>query len=212
MSKVSEPAWPGLVGALFLDVDEAMSRQAQTDTPTNRRGLLRTFVAAVEGLAWMSREHVMEVAETMGLLSDDERRALSETTYFVGEDGKISEQRRFISTTAMVRLTARIAANCALGDQPDFGVEGWENLKQTIRLRNRITHPKAETDLIVSVEDISRARSAFFWFSELMMGEMARANDTLRNFSEGLWEVIRLLEAGDETALKLYRRLHEEDD
>lgn len=188
-----------------------MSRQAQANTLPNRRGLVRTFIAAVEGLAWMYREHVVEVAETMGLLSEDERRALSETTYFVGEDGRISEQRRFISTTAMVRLTARIAANCALGDQPDFGVEGWENLKQTIRLRNRITHPKVETDLDVSVEDVTRARSAFFWFSELMMSEMARANDTLRNFSEGLWEVVRLLEAGDEAALKLYHRLQAED-
>jgi hypothetical protein len=211
LSKVSEPAWPALVGALFLDVDEAMSRQAQDDTPANRRGLLRTFIAAVEGLTWMYREHVMEVAEAMGLLSDEERRALSETSYFVGEDGKISEQRRFLSTTAMVRLTARIAANCALGDQPDFGVEGWENLKQTIRVRNRITHPKAETDLMVSADDVARARSAFFWFSELMVSEMARANATLRNFSEGLGDVVRLLAAGDKTALELYRRLQEDD-
>ena len=188
-----------------------MSRQARADTPTNRRGLVRTLIAAVAGLSWMYREHVMEVAETMGLVADDERRALSETTYFVAEDGRISEQRRFISTTATVRLTARIAAHCALGDQPDFGVEGWANLKQAIRLRNRITHPKAETDLTVSADEIARAKSAFFWFSELVMREIARANDTLRNFSDGLWEVIQLLEAGDETALKLYRRLQEGD-
>jgi len=111
----------------------------------------------------------------------------------------------------MVRLTARLAAKCALGDQPNFGVEGWANLKQTIQLRNRITHPKAVTDLTVSAEDITRARSAFFWFSELMVSEMARTNDTLRDYSKRLGDVIRLLEVGDEAALTLYRRLQEGD-
>lgn len=211
LSTVSNAAWRTLVGALFLDVQDALSRQEAEDTPTNRRGLLRALIAAVEGLAWLYREHVKEIAETMGLLSGSERSALAETSHFVSDDGRISEQRRFISTTAMVRLTARIAAKCALADQPDFGVEGWVGLKKTIGIRNRITHPKAEHDLAVSTEDILQAKSAFYWFAELMMSEMARATDTLRSFADGLWEVIQLLGAGDEAALALYRRLQDEE-
>ncbi len=207
-----DAAWRTLVGALFLDVQDALDRQQAADTPTNRRGLLRALIAAVEGLAWLYREHVKEIAETMGLLSDAERGALSEISYFVGDDGRVSEQRRFISTTAMIRLTSRIAAKCALADQPDFGVEGWVSLKKTIGIRNRITHPKAEDDLSVSSEDVQQAKSAFYWFAELMVSEMARATDTLRGYVDGFREVLQLLKAGDEAALALYRRLQDEEE
>lgn len=210
MSNASEKSWPGLVGALLFDVQDAISRQEASDTSTNRRGLVRTLIAAVEGLAWMYREHVVEIAGTMDVLSESERGVLSESSYSVGEDGKISEQKRFMSTTAMIRLTTRIAARCAPGDQPDFGVEGWANLKRTIALRNRITHPKVENDLAISVDDIAQAKAAFFWFAEFMMGVMDRTAETFRDFNASLWETLDLLIAGDEKSLELYRRALEE--
>ena len=211
MSDNSEVPWPGLIGALFFDVQDAISRQESNDTLTNRRALIRALIAGVEGLAWMYREHVLEIAETMEVLSEPERQALSESSFSVSEDGRISEQHRFLSTVAMVRLITRIAMKYAPGKQPDFGVEGWTNLKQTIALRNRITHPKAEMDLEISTDEIARAKSAFFWFADLVMGVMDQTTETFRSFTGRLWEVLRLLEAGDEQALELYRRLQEHE-
>lgn len=211
MSDNAEAPWPGLIGALFFDVQDALSRQESHDTPTNRRGLVRTFIAGVEGLAWMYREHVLEIAEAMEVLDDSDRQALSESSFSVTEDGRVSEQRRFLSTVAMVRLITRIAMKYAPGMQPDFGVEGWVNLKQTIALRNRITHPKADADLEISTDEIVRAKSAFFWFADLVMGVMDQTTEIFRSFTGRMGEVLRLLEAGDEQALELYRRLQQQE-
>lgn len=211
MREGQEAAWPGLVGALLFDVQDAIAKQEAIDTPTNRRSLVRTLIAAVEGLAWMYREHILEIAETMDVLGEEESRALSESSYFVAENGKISTQQRFISTTALIRLTTRIAAKCTSSDLPDFGVEGWESLKRTLALRNRITHPKIEADLSISTDDIAQAKSAFFWFADLVMGVMDQVTETFRRFNEGIGEVLRLLQAGDEKALELYRRFQERE-
>ena len=211
MPENSEVAWPGLVGALFFDVQDAMSRQEAEDTPTSRRALVRALIAGVEGLAWMYREHVLEIAGEMDLLSEPERHALLESSFSVGEDGRISEQKRFLSTVAMVRLITRIAAKCAPGNAPDFGVEGWTHLKQTIALRNRITHPKAETDMGISIDEIACAKSAFFWFADLVLGVMDRTTKTFRDFADRMWEVLSMLKAGDERALALYHRLQEDE-
>lgn len=211
MGKKQVEAWPGLVGILLFDVQDGISRLESDGSDTNRRGLVRTLIAAVEGLTWIYREHVTGIAETMEALTDQERQVLAEAAYFVSEDGKISMQRRSISVTAMIRFITRIAARAAPGNEPDFGDEGWANLKQTFEIRNRITHPKVEADLEISSDDVSRALSAFFWFSELVIGTMARTTDTLRIYSNSVLEVIRLLQSGDEAALELYRRLEREE-
>lgn len=58
--------WAGFLGSLMLDVDDALRRQESQDSPTTRRGLIRTLIAAVEGLAWIYREHVLGIAKEMG--------------------------------------------------------------------------------------------------------------------------------------------------
>ena len=211
MSNKQPEAWPGLIGILFFDVQEHISKLESDDSATNRRGLVRTLIAAVEGLTWIYREHVLDIADTLEVLTDQERQVLAEASYFVSEDGRVSVQRRSISVTAMIRLITRTATRASRGNQPNFGDEGWADLKHTFEVRNRITHPKVEADLEISSSDVGRTQSAFFWFSELVMATMAQTTDTLRLFSSGVTEVIRLLQSGDESALELYRRLERED-
>src|SRR3546814_19114800 len=105
-----EILWTGFVGSLMLDVDDALRRRESQDDPTNRRSLIRTLIAAVEGLVWIYREHVIGIAKELDILSDAERSALADTTTMVDDKGRISEQNRYLSTMATIRLTTRISS------------------------------------------------------------------------------------------------------
>src|SRR3546814_17334677 len=104
-----EILWTGFVGSLMLDVDDALRRRESQDDPTNRRSLIRTLIAAVEGLVWIYREHVIGIAKELDILSNAERSALADTTTMVDAKGRLSEQKRYLSTMATIRLTTRIA-------------------------------------------------------------------------------------------------------
>lgn len=132
--------WAGFLGSLMLDVDDALRRQESQDSPTTRRGLIRTLIAAVEGLAWIYREHVLGIAKEMDELSDKERAALSDTVAMVDDKGRISEQKRYLSTIATIRLTTRMAKKFASDCDPDFNGTGWADLKDTFTLR-KSDHP-----------------------------------------------------------------------
>lgn len=206
MTDDTKELWAGFLGSLMFDVQDALKRQQTEDEPTNRRSLIRALIAAVEGLAWIYREHVVDIANTIEALTDTERAALADTAATVDDTGRISTQKRYLSTTAMIRLTTRIAKKFAPDCAPDFGGAGWANLKETIALRNRIAHPKQQKDLEISKDDVARAISAFDWFVDVVTAVMAQSNDAFRDHVREFGEIADLLKAGDQKMLELYRQ------
>src|SRR3546814_4568397 len=130
-----EILWTGFVGSLMLDVDDALRRRESQDDPTNRRSLIRTLIAAVEGLVWIYREHVIGIAKELDILSDAERSALADTTTMVDDKGRIPEQKRYLSTMATIRLTTRIQKKFASDCEPAAGGAGGSDFKDTSGLR-----------------------------------------------------------------------------
>lgn len=206
MTDDTKELWAGFLGSLMFDVQDALKRQQMEDEPTNRRSLIRALIAAVEGLAWIYREHVVDIANTIDALTDTERAALADTAATVDDTGRISTQKRYLSTTAMIRLTTRIAKKFAPDCAPDFGGTGWANLKATIALRNRIAHPKQQEDLEISDDDVARGILAFDWFIDVVIAVMAQSNDAFRDHVREVGEIADLLKAGDHKMLELYRQ------
>lgn len=207
MADDTKELWTGFLGSLMLDVEDSLERQRSEDKPTNRRGLIRALITAVEGLAWVYRGHVIGIAEEMDVLTNMERVALAETTMMVDDTGRISEQKRYLSAIAMIRLTTRIAKNVIPDCDPDFGSAGWSDLKETFALRNRITHPKHQADLGISDNDISCAISAFHWFIDFVITVMTKSNQEFRSHVQVIGEIADLLKAGDQKTLQLYREI-----
>lgn len=196
----------GLAGILMSDLREAIRHQVGADSPASRRSLVRTAIAAVEGLTWMYREHVRAFASELGVLSEIEAQAFAESIWIIDEAGKASEQKRFVSTTAMIRFATRIAERFLPGCAPDFSGRGWDSLKSTFALRNRITHPKEEIDLTITDVELQQAISAFFWISHSLIEVMEKTSQAYRDRIAEYDEVLRLLKAGDEKTLALYQR------
>lgn len=53
-----------------------------------------------------------------------------------------------------------------LGWIPDFGNQGWVQLRRSLDLRHRITHPKSTAELTITDDELDVHKSGFAWFWE----------------------------------------------
>ncbi|MES2172900.1 MAG: hypothetical protein V4523_03025 [Pseudomonadota bacterium] len=180
------------------DVQHAFDRVDTSTTASDRRNLLRTIVSAVEGVSWTYRAHIVFIVSEFDAVPVPD--ALSE------------EQARYISSTDLIKLTTKLAKTICPDMAVDFGTIGWVHLNHTIRMRNRITHPKSLDDLTISDQDIDQAKFGFFWFLDTATRIM---EDTLAEYSGLVSDLKALgqqLTDGDPDALDLYHRTNRDRD
>ncbi|MEO5706258.1 MAG: hypothetical protein ABIT10_01910 [Alteraurantiacibacter sp.] len=195
------------LGMLLGDVSQAMERHQLSGSQAEKRNLVRTTFAAIEGLAWIFREHIVDVAETTAGLKADEIQALAETACAVSEQGRISVQSRFIPFLAGIRLIARIAERLTPEAAIDFSGKAWPRFKNAVALRNRITHPKSRSDITLTEVDVAISLGALFWFLEVSAAAKEATNRAARDYLGQLDEVFQLLRNGDPATTALYELL-----
>lgn len=195
------------MGILILDVISSMERYETEDTQVTRRDLVRTIFAAVEGLAWTYRLHILEVAKSADAVTLEEELAFSEVSYLVSDQGKIVSQQRFVPMPAMLRLTTRLADKLCPGLDAKFDTIGWDRFRKSVKIRNRVTHPKNEGDLHISGKDVSTCIAAFYWLLDLSVSAMEAATLALKDHVALAREVLDKLKRGDPATLAMYRAI-----
>lgn len=190
---------------LLADVAASMRRYDVDQSEPAKRDMIRTLFAAIEGYIWLYREHVIEAARSMDGLKAEEEVALSELSYQVTEQGNIVEQPRFLSMLATFRITTRIAGRLSPDAKIRFDTGEWDRLRSAIAIRNRITHPKRQTDLEISAQDLSEVLSAFHWLLDAAIGIMETANAALRQYNTEFRTILAELRAGNPAVWASYR-------
>jgi hypothetical protein len=193
------------MAALIEDVLAARERLGSSDTQTARREVVRSSLAAIEGMTWIAREHVRLALAGMDELSPVTDLALREMAYGVTDDGRIVEQVRPLPILAAIRLFVTQAKAICPDLSVEFSKTGWSNLRLAVEVRNRITHPKPDQELRVSDADLKRVVSAVSWLTATVEYVMASTNLALVDFSNELREVVERLASGDAEALAEYR-------
>lgn len=190
--------------SLISDVIEILAAWNRLRSPARGRNLIRTVFSAIEGFSWLYRNHVIEVARDIDILTSEEEAALAEQAYSVTDNGKISKQSRFIPLTAMLRLTTRIAMRLDSALVVRFDGLGWQQFQDAAKIRNRITHPKREVDLNVSEQDIATCLAAFEWLMTTAVNGMDAAQTALKLHSQELQRLVEALKSGDKGTLAEY--------
>lgn len=210
---VNQPAKElSFMATLAADIEHALYQAEASNTASDHRNALRTIISAMEGAAWIYRMHILSVARGIDMSTPRMEFAFSETLLFVSEQGEIREQQRFISTTAMIRLATKTAQEMCPGLKVNFMNVGWQKLKDSIRLRNRITHPKNLEDLIIARRDLDDAKAGFDWFLAIVVDVM---EVTLKEFSAYVADardIIEKLRAGDPDTVALYEQVRRAPD
>jgi hypothetical protein len=195
---------------LLGDVQCALDRTSLSDTPADRRNLLRTIISAAEGASWVYRMHILSMAKGLDVATPQMEMAFAEASVTVTAKGEILEQPRYISLTAMILLVTKTAQSFCPDLNVDFGDAGWQKLKNAIAARNRITHPKRYEDLVLSDADIEAAKTGFFWFLDMSMYVMEQTVRELRITVLIARKVVGELVDGNPDTLALYERVHRE--
>jgi hypothetical protein len=194
------------LGMLAYDVLVVAERLEIDDNQTSRCDFIRTLFAAIEGSVWQFREHVRSIAADLDKLPPILAMAFAETSYSVTEAGKLIEQQRFIPLQTMIRFATNIAKELTPELEIDFSGSGWADLKQTIAIRNRITHPKGISDLTVSSEDTKTAWSGLIWLLDHVARTMEATSAVYADDLKELKVLVAELKAGDPIALEAYRK------
>jgi hypothetical protein len=192
------------VALLIEDVIAARERLGATSGQTARRDVVRTSLAAIEGMTWIAREHVRVSLAALDCLTTFADLALKERTYAVTESGKVIEQTRGLPLLTTIRLVVSQAKLISPEIDIEFSAAGWSDLRHAISVRNRITHPKPEQDLTVNDNDLAAVGSAVAWLVATLDYVMASTNMALTWYNDQLRETVRRLSAGDPDALAEY--------
>ena len=197
---------------LVTDVQEVLQQAEDLNSVSARRNALRAIISATEGLCWIYRTHVLSVAKDLKAATAQLELAFSETIISVNNQGQMIEQQRYISTLAMIRFATRTAESLCPGLNVDFGDAGSLKLREAMKMRNRITHPKHADDLAVSAYDVAQAKLGFDWFLSTVVNVMAATIAEMASYARIGREIVEQLKQGDPDTLALYQQVHRDLD
>lgn len=145
------------------------------------------------------------MAETAYILTPAEIAAFAEKSYFVTDNGKVVEQDRFMSMRATIRLTTNVALRLDPKIGARFDTNDWRRFGQALVIRHRVTHPKDDSDLFVSDEDIELCYAAFDWLFSLCVDALERATAAFKRDGAQMRDLLDKLKAGDPAAIAEYK-------
>lgn len=205
MTDTSESLDESFLRILMHDVLAADEQLASNKGQTAHRNFIRALFAAIEGAVWVYRQHTLSIAKSMEEFSPEMALAFSELSYSVSETGKVVSQPKYVSLTAMIRLTTRLAHTLSDEVEVDFSQAGWSCLQQTMKVRNRVTHPKEITELTIEQSDIDTAWKALLWLMRLVVTTMDATTKSQAVYLSEFREIVTGLISGDPDILREYR-------
>lgn len=136
------------------------------DTPHGRRAAVRAMFAAVEGILWSLKRDLLADGEFK--LSQAQIALLREEQYQVAGDGSAETRKLLIRLRDNIRFTVHIVNSLYSEYSVNYSEPGWQSLMESMKVRDRLMHPKAESDLEVTSEELKQALDGVVWFANLI--------------------------------------------
>ncbi len=148
------------------------------DTAFNRRTLVRTSFAAIEGVTFMLKSYAL--ARLRGdNISAAEAALLREESFTLDGRGRIQVQQRLLPIESNIRFAFSMFGR-AKGKEVELDCSGqhWQTFKKAITVRNRIVHPKTTDELQISDEELACTTTAARWIiATMMLGVIERVRE-----------------------------------
>lgn len=134
---------------------------------TFRRLLVRTCWAQIEAVVFSLKQATL-TACTLGSeeLSVKTIAFLKETTIVVNSTGQARIEFVRTDTLKNIKLALKLASKYFdVAWKPNVSAQGWSQLRESLELRHRLTHPKSALSLFVEDSEAEAHRDAYLWFS-----------------------------------------------
>jgi hypothetical protein len=173
-----------LIDALANDIDRchagllAAIDAGQTDSEGNvdadyefhARQLVRSILAFIEGVTFSAKITAIVTCTDMGIeVTDLERLVAVEVDYDLNDKGEVVERPAKLSLVNNLRFAFRLLERSQnRGQTFDPSSEWWACLRSTIRVRDRLTHPRLPKDLEITGTEIVNAIKARNGFTNML--------------------------------------------
>ena len=156
--------YQAIMTPLIEDMRAASCAVGHGDHAYLRRVYIRTLFATIEADVFQRKQLALIGHEKTHRFEHSELAVLREVQYNVQANGCISETPKFISLPANYRLSYLLAAKVIRARfRLDCGGQEWEDFKHCVGVRNKITHPKTASDIVVTQDDLLRAQAVASW-------------------------------------------------
>jgi hypothetical protein len=170
---------PDGIDKVFLaaqeDVSVLLRELSATDgnAQVRKRAFVRAVFAFIEGMTYALKRIA---CSRPGLFSAAELAALREETYEVSDKGDARTRRATIEFRRNIRFAFACYARLdGLESVLDLSGTGWQSLREALRVRHRLMHPKAVADFVVTERELDAVRAAYEWFMLSWVTAVARA-------------------------------------
>lgn len=131
---------------------------------SDMRAYVRAVFALVEGISFGFRQIALNLPHTKKL-TPAELAILNEESYGLKDNGEVSTTTRFLKVQAGTRFTFSICKRVyEIKSEIDYGSRGWDAFVQSIRIRDRLMHPKSLEALTVTEDELGVVSEALAWF------------------------------------------------
>lgn len=126
-----------------------------------RRNFVKTVFSSIEGNLFAMNRILLEESN----LTDGETIKLQEYEFIGPTEDKLRKKPYFLSMDENVKFVIRTFEKFNPKETSvDFNGDDWNNFKEAVKIRNRITHPKHSSDLLISENEIEIIRNSYHWF------------------------------------------------
>jgi hypothetical protein len=145
-----------------------------------RRTTLRSLISAVEGIIFSTKNLSLKFSELVGVaFTEGEAILLREHNYQIKDNGEVQHTSSKLRTVPNLMFSANMCAKCCgttrtIVDRRD---SRWESVLDTMKLRNRITHPQTSSHLNITDEEFKKMEDATGFFTDVN-------NAFLKSFTE----------------------------
>ena len=135
------------------------------DNQMYRRAYVRSVFAFIEGILHRMKLTASHLGRSLRTLSVEEIVVINEVALDVNSKGEVVSKPVFIKFLNNVRFSFRIySKSFGSSFELSLGGNGWQKLQECVKVRDRLMHPKATTDLEVTDSEVEAAKLAFNWF------------------------------------------------
>lgn len=133
-----------------------------------RRSFVRALFALIEGMTFsIKRLVLMFAADGDGKLTPDEISLLSEHTAELDSAGAIIGKTAYLKFKPNLQFTFRKFSEITKsGFKLDVSNDGWEKLARSLKIRDRLMHPKSALEVDVTDGELCATRAAADWFAK----------------------------------------------
>ena len=159
------------------DIRLARAQNQQAPSEYSKRVLIKTIFTFFEGHLYAFKQVVLAfeyilnpgknlvpgAKESRMVLFTEEERVYLEGFVFVGSNEKARKQ--YLKFKDDIKSTAQIFYKAIQQqNEVDFKSEGWTQLMETQKIRDRVTHPKTAEALKISEEEMKTVNAGYNWY------------------------------------------------